>query len=943
MARTFILLIWIIIIIFGELYPQLPPYKRIYIDSDISFSNILQADKTGDDIIYFTTPTSILKFDHHGFALLEKLNSYLNGQTITDSKINGNNKWILTGKNNLIRIYENGIKFYKLNLEEKGRNIIIIGDDIYILMTKDAAIFNINQLNNAQSNNPVTIIKGEGEILKLTQLEGTLLVIYREGIIQYKENKKLNYNSTLKGISAAYSDGKECFVAVKGEIIKIDPQKPERKNGIKITDEEIDKFIVDKRGSIWYLLKSGQIYYYKDNTNILINNFLKIGNPILNFFLEVGDQVLLSIAGRGLYIFHNFFITNYREYNTHFPETILSINKYKKNDVILGSVEEVYTLHEGKLQKLLEGVEINYIRDIKEKGKKIFICFAKGDDQLVKKSADGYDYIFIKASAALIKGDTLITGGWDNSIYYSHYQSPELKRKVKLFDDSLYVKVNQLYHDSSGKLWIGTTNGLIMIDEKGRHYFSDDRLSVNISAIAEKGGDILIAAAHGLIIYSNGKWFYKSRIDDIKIKEINALAIDREEIIWIGTANGLYSLKNGKVKYFNKENGLVNDEVLSLFYNREKNLLYAGTNEGISLINLNKIGAEIIKPPVIKYKIINTEIMEGENFIIEIESDKVLTTSKLLFEFKFSGDEKWIRREEPRIQLSSLSAGEYKIDIRGREPESEWSDPVQVNFSVIKPFYKSSFYFFTFTMIAVAGFTFFGRKRIIKIKEREKEKREMQLKILDLKQQSLTSLMNPHFLFNALTSIQYYVNEHKPEEVNNFIATFSKLLRMYINNADQPYITLGDEYYRLRLYLEIEKVRFSNFEYEFCTGEQIDPENLLIPNMIIQPFVENSIWHGLLPKGSGGVIVIDVRYQEDQLKISIEDNGVGLGKGKKGGKEKHISKGIDIIKERIQLLSGEEEGSKINIFDKELINGEGNGTVVEIILSPLLYKVRGKF
>ncbi|MBU3928862.1 MAG: histidine kinase, partial [Bacteroidetes bacterium] len=222
-------------------------------------------------------------------------------------------------------------------------------------------------------------------------------------------------------------------------------------------------------------------------------------------------------------------------------------------------------------------------------------------------------------------------------------------------------------------------------------------------------------------------------------------------------------------------------------------------------------------------------------------------------------------------------------------------------------------------------------------------------RINELKHQALSAMMNPHFIANSLNSVQYLVNSRKYEDANNYIAMMAKLMRKNLDTAGKGFIRLSDEIDRLKLYLDIEKLRFQeSFTYEIIIGVELDTNTVLIPNMIIQPFVENSLWHGIINSGNSGLLTVAFTFENvdidsvigRSLIIRVTDNGIGINEARKHKKEDHISKGIQIIEERLRLLSTKMNLTQPIVFeDLSGTDPDAHGTEVIISLPPPLYKV----
>lgn len=200
--------------------------------------------------------------------------------------------------------------------------------------------------------------------------------------------------------------------------------------------------------------------------------------------------------------------------------------------------------------------------------------------------------------------------------------------------------------------------------------------------------------------------------------------------------------------------------------------------------------------------------------------------------------------------------------------------------------------------------------------------------------QALMAQMNPHFIFNALNSIQHFILDKGKQEAYDYLAKFSKLVRMVLNNSEDKMVSLQKELELIGLYVELEQLRFTNgFDYQLSISENISPENIDLPTMLIQPYVENAIWHGLmnLKNERKGLLRIDIGKANDKLKISIEDNGVGRNRAKQFRKdEMHNSKGMKLTERRLQMINAMKDYENTSVTITDLLND--SGTKVEILL-----------
>lgn len=217
---------------------------------------------------------------------------------------------------------------------------------------------------------------------------------------------------------------------------------------------------------------------------------------------------------------------------------------------------------------------------------------------------------------------------------------------------------------------------------------------------------------------------------------------------------------------------------------------------------------------------------------------------------------------------------------------------------------------------------------------------EMNRKISELTQANLRQQMNPHFIFNTLNSIQYYMYQHDKLATNNYLTKFSSLMRKVLDNSQHTSVPLSDELSALNLYLELESIRFKDkFDFRITIDDEIDPIMHKVPTMLIQPYVENSISHGLIPKEGKGFVSIDLKLNSNCILCTIEDNGIGREASMERNIKKegnHNSLGTRISRSRLDLVN-ELYGTSLQTVYSDLKDGEGRpaGTRVEIHI-PLL-------
>lgn len=221
----------------------------------------------------------------------------------------------------------------------------------------------------------------------------------------------------------------------------------------------------------------------------------------------------------------------------------------------------------------------------------------------------------------------------------------------------------------------------------------------------------------------------------------------------------------------------------------------------------------------------------------------------------------------------------------------------------------------------------------------ESMERSFEKKLADSELQALRAQMNPHFLFNCLNSINSFIIKNEQEQASEYLVKFSKLIRRVLSNSKEPKVTLANELEALELYIEMEALRFGGkFKYDINIASEVEVDYLEVPPLIIQPYVENSIWHGLMHKTEGiGKLTIAIKQENDTLIFSIEDNGIGreaASELKTKSAEKRKSYGMNITQERLKHFNPKgKENANVEIIDLKETNGKGIGTKVIIRIS----------
>ena len=510
-------------------------------------------------------------------------------------------------------------------------------------------------------------------------------------------------------------------------------------------------------------------------------------------------------------------------------------------------------------------------------------------------------------------------------------------------------------HYSDNFFYIGTLDGLYIVTKQKEIYFAgndDPLLKSRIAAIREAPDGTLWIATNdrGIIKYKNRKVLAHITSEQGLSSNICRCLFLRGNQLWVGTDKGLHKIETETDAYpitkYTAADGLVSDFINCVY--ADDSLVYVGTPEGISYFDDKKISHQT--PCLLRLTDIavsGRSIAPGTRyFSLERRNNNVRfeyagisyrSGGEIFYRYKLSGlDTNWRITKENFLSYPTLSPGNYVMELQAINKFGIESEIISIPFSIKKFWWEKTW----IRILCIILFLFIigvaVNRRIRQIRLREKEKNLLREKISLQEQMALKAQMNPHFIFNSLNSIQHYVLDKDIVGANKYIAGFSRLIRLTLDNSSKPEISIEEEIKYLSQYLEMEKMRTGNkFNYSVHVPEEIFYSGQSISPMILQPFVENSIRHGIRYRNdSNGHIKIEVIHYEKGLKFIIEDNGVGriiAGTFKSKSPIEYQSKGISLTEQRINLMNmNRNEKIEIAMTDVEY-EGTVAGTRVIII------------
>lgn len=471
---------------------------------------------------------------------------------------------------------------------------------------------------------------------------------------------------------------------------------------------------------------------------------------------------------------------------------------------------------------------------------------------------------------------------------------------------------------------LGKLNGLYVFRIKNGDYELQDSLlpGNGIIAIKKSNKNLLwvCTSEHGLYCFQNGKLIrHFTETSGLPSNNGRTLQLD-EENAWFGTDKGLVKIiyDNGffHLQKYSTSDGLASNIINSIYV--DSNIVYLGTPEGLCYFDERKIETNSFCNLVLTRARIGDStvdfadkyvLRDGERFVVEFSGISLRSEQEMSYRYIIRGiDKNWRRSELNVLEFAALPFGEFALEIVAINKFGRESKPLILKFEVKRPFHKTIWFWLLMILVPVLIIIFLINRRISIARKKQLQKLQQEIKITQLEQMALRAQMNPHFIFNCISAIQQLVTEKDTDNASRFIASFAGLVRQTLDNAPELFISLGEEIKFLKNYFELERIRLEDrFSYGIVLEGLNNKDQLRVPNMVIQPFVENAIKHGIRYKKNGkGYIEVRFEQQESLLRCTITDNGVGRDKALQMRKESginHTSQGLSITMRRIESLN----------------------------------------
>ena len=669
-------------------------------------------------------------------------------------------------------------------------------------------------------------------------------------------------------------------------------------------------------------------------------------------FRDKENNLWLTTAGSGVLMVPSLQFRNYLFSDETKGFEVTAVSKIGDLIYVAGWNKKIWKVN-------VNDMSISFFIDPSHEGGKIISILPFRNKVLLSNSLYYQNPVNSKIDDISLKS---VTPGTSGIIYASHKYALLCKwtgEQEYIWNDRSTCAVEK----DSG-FYIGTLTGLVYRSYQGKIVYLDKvfpELGFRIVNLAVSDDDVLwiTTKGNGILAYAKGKLLYHfTENDGLTSDNCISLYLDGHDV-WLGTEKGLNRIEITRAKpgitRFSMSDGLPSNVIRAIATAGKK--VFVGTPKGLSYFEVDKISQAsscdlqftgiYLANKYWTYDSTDFSLKHKNNDIrFEFSGISFKSAGDIKYQYRVLGlQPEWRTTTDDQLSFPALSSGKYSLQLKAINKYGVESEVKEVSFTIEKLLREKTWFRLFILFLLIDTIWLFFRYRIGNVRRKAKEQAILNQRIADLEQKALRSQMNPHFIFNSLNSIQQYVAERDITGANNFITDFSRLIRMTLDLSTNTFINMADEIDYITTYLKVEKTRLENqFDYSIDIDDTLNLHEIYVPPLLLQPYVENSIRHGIkYKKDSNGLIRIGVQRKEADILVSVEDNGIGREAAQQYKTKYHIqyqSKGMSINNDRIDILNTYND-KKIKIFIHDLYDEhhQATGTRVELYLAQLQSKI----
>lgn len=743
-----------------------------------------------------------------------------------------------------------------------------------------------------------------------------------------------------------------CVFSVPGYVIEIIPGKEPM---IWPLNDDVRRIYEDSRGRLWICFRYEGLRVYEPGEGLASNHYKTLlPGKYTNAICEDKEQGMWTgVFNNALYYRPRMNVKVEKQERIPEGQVVKSMGT-KGTDLYIGTESNrLYCLHaNGMLDSLLLPVTNVLAMHELDSGLMVYgnrRCYIyKNRMQVVNELRKNLGI------HSIYKTDSVIYAGTHSGIlrYMTRPPYAELSN-IRLFPG----RFESIFEDQ-GRLLVGNTKGVHVITGDTVASCNDwfDKVCRTTSIQVINGYLVFSTLGEGIrfVNRSTGQKFTLKIGEGLLSNNINALCANGKSL-WAASSFGLNEIRfnrdSFRVYSYTLSNGLKVSEIKQLKVHNKR--LWMLTSKGVYSFELSNVVNNPVSIPVHILSVTNSDtVYTGESLLgnPEVHFNSILRIHYVGLSYKqykdihyryrlLDKDDVWTYTMNTEVEFAFLAEGHYTFELSASNEDGEWSPPVRFRFFIEPPFWRTWWFIFgTGLLVLTAILSVF----VVRIR-RLREENRIREQLYDYRQQALVARMNPHFIFNSLNSIHYFILNEDKGMAGKYLARFASLMRMTLDFSTREYVTLEEDVDALKLYLELEAWRFKDkFRFVLEVAGDLGAEAILVPPMLVQPFVENAINHGLLNRiERGGTLDVKYRMVDGNLECVVEDNGVGREEAEQLKQNSsygiHRSAGVSITRQRLETACEKNrQAFLLEYIDKTPATHSETGTLVRFYI-PFMY------
>lgn len=762
------------------------------------------------------------------------------------------------------------------------------------------------------------------------------------------------FGNLLSWYTLSVVSGKTSFLGVHNVLLKVENN---RCVGTFHMPERILSLYVDRKGGLWVGTYKNGLFYYPDIRTMKLGNHSLRTYSVTGMMEDYENGFWCTTLERGVFYTKNRNIVGYPDVDG--LNSRMTLLKQIDNAVYASSGgDKVFAMSNDSYK----GVTLPYPRewelsDIMKDDHGFllggYFYFVSLDENMNLRGP-----MFFNRESGKYQGAGKLIRLSDGSVFSCAYQYV-CKATKKGWDYYYSNKYNircMLEGNRPGTILLGGVKGLDLLDLKTKTKRKIAEVKGNVvNLLRDRSNHIwVITKGDGVYWIDGDKVMRAGSQLDLPTRFFYDITEDVNGTIWLGSNSGLIRVRkeNGgqyEVRTYGTRNGLLSNEVYKVA--TDNHYVYFSTFEGLCRFPLNADLRNTTVPGLHLHSLtVNDERRDYHKsplklkyhektlrFIFDVLTYKNSTDPHLIYTLETNGQKSTKKVIGTELLFENMVHGPYKLTVYGFNNDGVRSAARVFYFEIEHPFWQK--WWFIASEVLLLFFMIYSSVRLIvgRIRKREEAKTDLNKLMAEYQMTALQAQMNPHFIFNAINTIQGYILNKNEQEAYNYLAKFSRLIRMVLQHSQERMHSLDRELEVLNLYIELEQLRFDNrFDYRLEINTEVDLHDCYLPGMLLQPYVENAIWHGLINLESRrGVLLIKISQHGENLLITIEDNGVGREMAKSFAKDRlHQSMAMKLNEQRLTVLNtlqGFEEAS-VTITDLCDPDDKPIGTRVDVVI-----------